>query len=642
VSPALAATVKRALEKVPRDRFVSTGEFSHALTVALEAPVTARRSWRWPRFVALAALPVLGVAATAGLWWLATRDPLPTPSPGRRVTTLGDVLGAALSPDGRQLAFRRSPQFDAVWVQSVDSGSPRRLLENMPGAMSWLDDSTIVVLDRNNRSRPRLIRLAAGSPESPVWANDSGGRWFFAGGGSVLYHLSIASDSTTLVLRRATPRGLDDSLVVLRDSGERNLWVAATPASRRLALATRMVDSTVRLSVVQPGRGRTIVRSIPSGDSTNVRVFRTAPVMAGDARHLYFSQRDEEEGPEPLRLLRFDLRHAERPFGVVSPPAKGSSPWGLTVGGRVAWIVTERLMRTWRFAVPGDSGPPPRLIDQSSGTAVIALSPDGQVFARVEPLDGEPGRDLFLQNVSGTSRKRLTTLRRLPLVPTWSPDGNRIAFRVHSSGETPRWMVVDVRDGAVMELGTAPISSRTTHIPGGWPPAWSPDGQAVFVVDVDTTVQRRVRRFALVPGDTGTVISQWWSGPGRGSPEGIVVRPDGGALAVGGRSSLVIVPLDGSPEHEIARRGDGELLIPLQWRTNGQIVFVTRDTVAGSAIFRGLRHAWVVAASGGAVRSLGTLPADCVPGFSVLAGGDISCFEFDQTSDVWVMDGLTR
>ena len=78
---------------------------------------------------------------------------------------------------------------------------------------------------------------------------------------------------------------------------------------------------------------------------------------------------------------------------------------------------------------------------------------------------GDGGTDIYVMDVDGTDRERLTTDDAYDLDPAWSPDGQRIVF--NRSGN----LVVANADGTN-------ASSLTTN--NGWSqPAWSPDGLTI-------------------------------------------------------------------------------------------------------------------------------------------------------------------
>jgi Tol biopolymer transport system component len=98
-------------------------------------------------------------------------------------------------------------------------------------------------------------------------------------------------------------------------------------------------------------------------------------------------------------------------------------------------------------------------------------SPDGQRIAFVSERDGNP--EIYVMNADGSQQTRLTNQAGMDLMPNWSPDGQRIAF---VSDRTRKQLLY------VMNVdGSQPIriTNATSFDPKDASPAWSPDGQRI-------------------------------------------------------------------------------------------------------------------------------------------------------------------
>jgi TolB protein len=87
--------------------------------------------------------------------------------------------------------------------------------------------------------------------------------------------------------------------------------------------------------------------------------------------------------------------------------------------------------------------------------------------------------DIFVMNVDGTDRKRLTNMTVEHLGargPAWSPDGSKIVF---ASNVQPRDIYVINADG------TGTPKNLTNHPKNDGAPAWSADGRIAFVSNRD-------------------------------------------------------------------------------------------------------------------------------------------------------------
>ena len=109
-------------------------------------------------------------------------------------------------------------------------------------------------------------------------------------------------------------------------------------------------------------------------------------------------------------------------------------------------------------------------------------SPDGRRIAFVSLRDG-PGTDLFgrnaeiyVMNADGSAQTRLTNDPATDKDPSWSPDGQRIAFYSKRDDSF-------CGDLYVMNADGSSKTSLTKNLPyGGWSASWSPDGQRIAFV----------------------------------------------------------------------------------------------------------------------------------------------------------------
>jgi dipeptidyl aminopeptidase/acylaminoacyl peptidase len=118
------------------------------------------------------------------------------------------------------------------------------------------------------------------------------------------------------------------------------------------------------------------------------------------------------------------------------------------------------------------------------GLGVVQASPTGTAACPGE-LPGSPrpktddiafSRDvladseIFVMHADGSGVQRLTSSLGVDMKPTWSPDGQRIAFRTQRDGNDEIY-VMDANGGCQRNLTNSPADDRS--------PAWSPDGRTI-------------------------------------------------------------------------------------------------------------------------------------------------------------------
>ncbi len=110
---------------------------------------------------------------------------------------------------------------------------------------------------------------------------------------------------------------------------------------------------------------------------------------------------------------------------------------------------------------------------------------------------GRPNWDLFVLDLQGRQRRRLTTSLGDDRQPSWSPDGQRIVF------STDRW---GARELAIVTVETGEVERLTWDESVNRSPAWSPDGKTVafashrngypelYLMDLESKTFRRLTK----------------------------------------------------------------------------------------------------------------------------------------------------
>ena len=122
------------------------------------------------------------------------------------------------------------------------------------------------------------------------------------------------------------------------------------------------------------------------------------------------------------------------------------------------------------------------IVDDSARNFHVRPSPDGQLIAFDSDREGE--RAVYVANADGSAVRRVSGTG-FAAVPSWSPDGRRLAF-VRAEPERPRvWNLWTV------DLDTGRTERLTSHRVGQpWGAAWFPDGQRIAYSHEDRLVVR--------------------------------------------------------------------------------------------------------------------------------------------------------
>ena len=429
------AAVRRALEKLPADRFTSAQEFARALgdehfrygeleTAGAGAPVGS-----WNR------LTTLGWSAAA-LFALALSWSLLRPDPPRPVTRVSvqmpeeqsfDALRPHfdVSPDGSLLVYRGEGEDGqtTLWLRpwAELNAIPIRGTENS-GHPAISPGGLEVVFDQNGAIR--VVRLEEGVPRTliggageirrnqPVWSPD--GVW--------IYYRDVEG------VKRIPAAGGEEEIIteVNPAFGEGgHMFVNVLPGGRKILYQAGLPEPSVRALDLETGEVKVLTLGrYPRYSSTGHLLF------LDDAATLLAAPFDVErlELTGAARPLAEQLMMFQNGMGFFKVSEAGSLTYVTGGVGRLTTPVWVERDGTAREIQPGwrTQGDFP--------SSSLSLSPNGDRLA-ISIAGSELTTDLWVKQLDTGPLSRLTFKGTRNLRPTWSRDGGSLTFVSNRAGQ---------------------------------------------------------------------------------------------------------------------------------------------------------------------------------------------------------------
>lgn len=215
------------------------------------------------------------------------------------------------------------------------------------------------------------------------------------------------------------------------------------------------------------------------------------------------------------------------PTPLIAPaiPVQKPSHSRLLVWGAVAVALAAAGIGAVRFLwpAPGERSvnEPVAFTTYPGSEASPSFSPDGNQVAFQWNGESEKNWDIYVKTIGSETPLRLTTAEEPDLAPRWSPDGRTIAFERVLPGPRMAIMLIPPLGGPERKL-----AEFVSHGRGGT--SWSPDGKWLVVCgDFEHKGSDRVYLLSVENGDFRPLTEPPAGGMGDSDP---ALSPDGDAL----------------------------------------------------------------------------------------------------------------
>lgn len=484
--------------------------------------------------------------------------------------TNGDVVTAAMSPDGKKLAYVTSETGkQTIWFSQVGSQTKRAEIISTPEvnyqSVTFSPDGNAIYFvgaKGDQANSVSVVKIQGGSANLLFSNVDS--------------PVGISPDGKSMAFLRVYP-GNETALIVASTSGniERKIAGLKSPSGfvlqakpswtadgKRIAVAAQREDESTpsqHLLVIGATDGRIAVV-----DRTRWRTISGVAWMEDGNSLLLTGSQDRANNMQVWQVLY--------PTGVASRITNDAADYELlNLTGDSKQLLAlqhERQANIW-IAPEGDET---RAVQVSSGgfdgLEGVSFSPEGQIIYTAT-TNGR--QDLYMIDAKGGNVRQLTQTGGINRTPVVSPDGKYVVFASDRSGTVRLWRV-DLNGENAVELTSGVNDSD---------PQFTPDGQSLIYTS-DKGGIRQLFRVSVNGGDSKSLTDRCVATP--------AVSPDGRFIACSYRESdsaktnLLVLSIDGgnpTKTFELPPFSTG-----FSWTRQGDAVTYVQTTAGTSNIWR--------------------------------------------------------
>jgi Tol biopolymer transport system component len=509
--------LRRCLQKEMNKRARDAGDARIEIEEALAAPVNAdlttaasrkgfRVLGRRTLIVGLGIFLVGVTVASLATWNLKPSPPQPVTrtvinlAPGQQLAGLDIGPAVGLSPDGTHLAYvARQGVTQQLYLRAMDSLDVKPL-PGTEGAVNpffspdgqWLGFFADGMLKKISVSGGSALTLGnALQPSGASWGSQGMIAYVptFNGG---LQELPDAG-GTLQPLTRFEKGELTQRWPELLPGGKAVLFATGTTAFN-------FTDAQIAVQLLGKGERRIAIQA------------GTQPRYASSG-HLVFAQGGSLMAV-PFNLQSLTTTGAAVPVvdDVAQSQSNGATQYSFSTTGSLVYVSGGIQSVKSRLVWVSRNGAEQSVAAPVSGYLFPRLSPDGR---RIAAVISELESQVWLYDLSRETTTRLTFEGNLNNAPVWTPDGKRITFQSNKEGPLNIfWQLAD---------GSGGLERLTTSEYLQAPQSWSPDGQLLAFLEINSSTQREI--WVLRMGDPSPSSGQASSAssgqvPSAGSGQG--------------------------------------------------------------------------------------------------------------------------
>ena len=405
-------------------------------------------------------------------------------------------------------------EYEALWSVGVAGGRPELELENVSRAAIDRDGTRLALLRFDPDASKRLVLWWSSPPGAPPQREERPPFDTLRTGGDGLVRFSADGQLMVWMYDIDTINSADPSrsfgfYLVPPGSGAVKQVLTALPGASNVTLFDWWTDNRQAVIALPDGTGgnrHLWIADTVSGAARQItagHTNETAPAVAPDGSRIAYAT---EEVDFDLTLITPDgrsrrtmLATARNEFDPAWSPAGDQFAFvtdrsgSLEIWARSRDGVWERPIVTAKDF--GDS--------RTDTLASLAFSPDGRTLAYQRGAEGT--WDVWLSPISGGTPIRLTTItgtnRPWRDAPTWSPDGEWIAYVVNETGKP---VLVKTRVGTTERVELLQAALAFTR------PVWSPDGKWIAAQTDDGLVRVSPEGGTPEPLSTSPILAVTW------------------------------------------------------------------------------------------------------------------------------------
>ncbi|HEX8148056.1 MAG TPA: winged helix-turn-helix domain-containing protein [Pyrinomonadaceae bacterium] len=572
---------------------------------------------------------LLAVAVAVGLFLFTQRDEAASDfaAPSARtsqLTNTGQVLRAAVSPDGKYVAYIQSARGqESLWLRQVEVAGGIEIvppsLSHFAGITFSPDNSSIFYVKYSKDAS------ACGLYQVPVLGGAA--RRLLT---DIDSHITFAPDKRHFAFMLNDLSRKEAHLIIanLDDAGQQHLAVhpgvhwttdaapAWSPDGKVIIFTARIQTSraastTASLVEVRVADGKQSILNTRQWDAIQ------AIEWLADGTGLIVAARDNAS------LLAHQLWQIDYPGGgarAITKDLNSYSSAGVTADMKsLVTVLHRRITNLW--IAPGDRASEAVQIHSGNSkdlgwTLGVEWLRDGKIIYGSTASGKE---DVWLMNADGSNQRQLTTNAGANFEPTVSDDGRTVVYVSKAADAAQNLWKMNLADGERAQLTNGGFDLRPDISPDGrWvvymsvikdsPTLWktsidggeaavqlsdkiasvprvSPDGRFIacfYRAQVDT-----YSKIAVLPFDGGEPVKVFDRSPTTFVEAGIRWTPDGRALSFidnrDGVSNVWLQPLDGSPAKQLTNF-TSETIFRFAWSPDGKMIVAERGTETGDIV----------------------------------------------------------